>query len=740
MGTNTVSSAEIKVDIYKEEITTGAECPTKEYPYLKPQDNKCYEKYNRGSYSGKSINSVPTTTVTYYRCDGLNNTNFNSNRQECRSTRWTSLGSTPPSDLSNYFSDGNGIYYKKEKQLASNLDSGFSSSHPDTKESTVKYLSPLPVEKDRQSCDGQGVYVLSDGAANSTDETRSSALMTTALDTKGVGFNCDGGLGEAYEGSNPGGWRCMGEFAKKLYDKAKNPAKVSIQTAFVGFGNEMNDLGNGYVANACKLSSRTQADRTSDDACSPGKKTYGEPAPGYGNGGFFIASQSSEITNSVIQFIDNIGKNPIDPLSTGAISIPVDTLSPNTFQPYGYLRAMEPKPGSQNIIWMGNLKKYSVNNGALKSKDDSKWVFDTDGSFTKGTQDFWNTTVKTDDAGIDVGGVISNLKLPTTASSNNYRPLFTDIGSKKGEELFYVSRSATTPSNLLNNFKTDNTLKNLALDTQLKLLNYFGYDLNLSTTSELPSQLDAPAVPFNAMGASIHSLPVQMTYSGELDANGELKTAREQSVLYGSMEGALRTVDASSGAEQMVFVPSEILNDPVASKALRKSESDLNGVTAGIGGSWIVDSDYKVKSVSDDKTSVIASKMNVYGGMRMGGKSYYGLDMLVPTAPKFLFKITGGTGSYTRMGQTWSKPVLANIRYNNKITRVLIVGGGYDACYENPRFVLGVANPEEFKIKNSAGVVIDDCKKIKQMVTLCTLLMQILVNVFGQLVVTLQLV
>ena len=34
----------------------------------------------------------------------------------------------------------------------------------------------------------------------------------------------------------------MGEFAKKLYDGTKNPAGVSIQPAFVGFGAVMNNL------------------------------------------------------------------------------------------------------------------------------------------------------------------------------------------------------------------------------------------------------------------------------------------------------------------------------------------------------------------------------------------------------------------------------------------------------------------------------------------------------------------
>lgn len=712
MGTNTVSPAEIKVAVYKRESyrPVSYSCDNRNYPYLRESDKRCYERYEdwrNQPYRGNSIDATPAygaTITDYYKCSYLQNTNFNTGTQSCYTNSWTLLNSAP-SDLEKFTLENN-IYYKKEMQLGSNADSGFAKSHPDTKESEIKYKTPLPAPADRQSCDGQGVYILSDGAANSTSDTKSSSLMAAALGTYGDDFNCSGGL---TGGGDDSGWNCMGEFAKKLFNKSRNPAEVSIQTAFVGFGNDMNNLGNGYVENACRLSSRTQSDRTSDDTCSPTKNPYGVPAPGYGNGGFFIAKESAEITRSVIQFIDNIGKNPIDPLSTGAISVPVDALSPHTFQPYGYLRAMEPKPGTQNIIWMGNLKKYNISNGALKSKDGSNWVFNTDGTFNKGTQDFWNTTGKTDDAGIDVGGAFANVILPTAASPAGYRPLFSDIksvaaggaitGSDKKTELFLISRSSADSDSLLNKFKSDSVLKNLSLDIKLKLLNYFGYDLNLTSTLALPSKLDAPTTPFNAMGASIHSFPVQMTYSGELDANGDLKSARKQSVLYGSMEGALRVLDASTGAEQMVFVPSEILKDTLASKALRKSESDTNGAVAGIGGAWIVDSDYQVTSESTDTTSVSARKMNVYGGMRMGGKSYYGLDMLQPTAPKFLFKITGGvngTAGFERMGQTWSKPVLANIRYNNKITRVMIVGGGYDMCYENPRFTLNTVNPTEY--------------------------------------------
>ncbi len=62
------------------------------------------------------------------------------------------------------------------------------------------------------------------------------------------------------------------------------------------------------------------------------------------------------VTDSVIAFINNIGAAPLAPLTTGAISVPVDTLSPNGLQPYGYLRALEPNPQSGKLLG-GNLKK-----------------------------------------------------------------------------------------------------------------------------------------------------------------------------------------------------------------------------------------------------------------------------------------------------------------------------------------------------------------------------------------------
>ncbi|MFH4202163.1 hypothetical protein WAJ61_22465, partial [Acinetobacter baumannii] len=73
-------------------------------------------------------------------------------------------------------------------------------------------------------------------------------------------------------------WDYMSNFAKALFNggviqsdanNATNPANVSIQTAFVGFGSALNALSTTDAKNACKMSSRTQIDRSGDDACSP---------------------------------------------------------------------------------------------------------------------------------------------------------------------------------------------------------------------------------------------------------------------------------------------------------------------------------------------------------------------------------------------------------------------------------------------------------------------------------------
>jgi len=91
----------------------------------------------------------------------------------------------------------------------------------------------------------------------------------------------------------------------------------------------------------------------------------------------------------------------------------------------------------------------------------------------------------------------------------------------------------------------------------------------------------------------------------------------------------------------MVFVPKEILDKTVASQALIKGASGTpvtqtavlpqtttlpQAPAQGVDGAWVSDASYTVsRPNSPSGTSTItATTMNVYGGLRLGGNSYYG--------------------------------------------------------------------------------------------------------------------
>lgn len=735
MGTNTVKRVNVKVDKYRTRVVQepdqyGCDQASDYKYYIKRtiiSPYRCYKVTNPGITS-----SYIDPIVTRYKdviksdlCDNYQSVDYDNAVQKCRNDAWTEA-SIP----NNYVKDGSytdnnaTIHYSYEiKTDGTSTYSGFLNSDVGDIRDDFNYKSPLPEVAKRQSCDGQGVYILSDGEANNSSSNNASPIMQKALLNFGNDFKCPTTGGLMTGGT--GAWHCMGEFAKYLFNKEKNPSGTSIQTAFVGFGKQFSGLDTDYVEAACKLSSRTQPDRRNSDKCSPSIGTSSVEWPGYGNGGFFETQSTDGITDSVIQFIKNLGDTQIEPLSTGAISVPVDALNPNGFQPYGYLRALSPNPGQQVSIWIGNLKKYDINNGALV--DGSKTIFNEVGKFDLTTKDLWNPTSVADGGMVNQGGVFWNLPMPTqavsavnanpdlniravpaiTANPNGLRNLYTDVSkvennqliSKTSGELLKIpdvaSGTVTSGANVLDKFKNQDVLKSFSLEIKHRLLNYLGYDLGESIATGLPATLPVPTKPFVSLGGSIHSYPLQLTYSGEINANGDLTSVRKQSVMFGSMEGGLHIVDAKTGVEQSVFVPAEILKNPEAAKALRAGQA--GDIQHGISGAWISDTAYEIKrGTSTTSSAVTAKKMNVYGGMRMGGNSYYALDLLNENKPKLLFRVGNDLANYTRMGQTWSKPVLANIRYKNKIRRVMIVGGGYDMCYEDPRFRLGQNNTSDF--------------------------------------------
>ena len=74
-------------------------------------------------------------------------------------------------------------------------------------------------------------------------------------------------------------------------------------------------------------------------------------------------------------------------------------------------------------------------------------------------------------------------------------------------------------------------------------------------------------------------------------------------------------------------------------------------------------------------------------GLRRGGNYYYALDVTHPDSPTLMWSISPSTPGYSKLGQTWSQPVLAHIEtgtdVNPQTRDVLVFGGGYDTRQDN---------------------------------------------------------
>lgn len=124
---------------------------------------------------------------------------------------------------------------------------------------------------------------------------------------------------------------------------------------------------------------------------------------------------------------------------------------------------------------------------------------------------------------------------------------------------------------------------------------------------------------------------------------------------------------------------------------LSLAEVIVTGVAGGVNQSasskvYGMDGDLTLRTVDHNNNGFIeasqSDKAYVYAGMRRGGRSYYALDVSRKSRPEFLWSITGGVGDFAELGQSWSKPLLTQVKIDNDVKDVLIFAGGYDALQD----------------------------------------------------------
>ena len=631
-------------------------------------------------------------------------------------------------DIDAYYYDSatNIGYYLKTvnaNQGAGDIEeSGYLVSSQDSKDPSNNYLNYKAPVSDSQ-CSGYGIYFLTDGVPNASSNQIASSLMNLSLkgnsSSLSLDESCSGGLSNT---NSKSAWSCMGEYSKKLRD-VSNPAKRSILTATVGFGKEFAGIktsvdSTGKTVYHCDEKDPNSSITPSDDVknlCKLGSEAYG-------GGGFYYTTDADSLAASVTSFTAKLTQI-IETAPSGTITIPNDPLSSTNLQPFAYLPMLEPKIADSKYVWPGNLKKYNVYQGTLYGKstfpfpetarlyvDDDK---DKDGfpdDLSKTAQDLWSLGDYENDKGIVAnnaiyaGGAYARLKAPTAGTNaNSTRNVYVESGNKlinvsvvngevKGFDLldsdtYGVTEKLYLLSFLGYNVPADAAAIITALDTVDKRTAAFN-----STVSNIVK--NPPTQETKVLGGVVHSKPRQVSYGATFTDDGEISNEekdRDDYIMFGSMDGALHLVSAEKGEETFAFIPKTIIKEQL--KALKAdSEGAVGRTVFGVDAPWTSSSVLEYKFTEAAK-KVQATSVKAYGGLRMGGKGIYGLNLATATTPALLFSKTPEDTGFSRLGQVWSEPTVAKIRVKKDTNKyeskeVVIVAGGYDMCYENPSFKL----------------------------------------------------
>ncbi len=548
-----------------------------------------------------------------------------------------------------------------------------------------------------KQCSGQGIYVLTDGEPNKNSGSQN--LMQSALSNKGSSFSC---------ANTDDGWDCIHKFALKLLDATANPLGLKIRTAVVGFGSEFNDSPsyNKTLTQAQNIANLGTIDTNAKKAAYWGI---------IGEGGWYSGSSSQDIVKSVNDFIDNLSTD-IPAVTTGTPTIPQDELNPTAIQNYAYYPQFQPTPDKNYQLWAGNLKKYNVNSNGRLSDKNNTLIVDSQGKLLA-NYDLWSPDIQSTVKDADettygsqkfawMGGVKSQLALRTSATNTDTanRKLLTNRSiSGTGTTLTISESSATTLKQINLSYLTEDSYKE---DPQRGyLMNLLGYAVDATKPQTINATLLSTASELRQVGAVMHSSPILITNKGEITySNNTLGSKnREDYIVFGTTQGLLHVVDASTGKEKFAFVPNEMIDNQY--KAFAKFDSTNGGMQNlfyGVDGPWSAYTEYVADSsgnltVGTGKNS-LKGKQYVYGGLRMGGNSYYALDLADINNPKLKFHIdplnqkvyfNGNSKTFDAlqyMGQSWSKPTIAWVKWGGVRKLVMFVGGGYDAGYESDSY------------------------------------------------------
>lgn len=524
----------------------------------------------------------------------------------------------------------------------------------------------------------------------------------------------------------------------------------NIRTYNIGF----NLCGSGKVtsenATGDQVCCTVANHNTTTGVCSsplsdPGTITMLKAMSDVGDGDYFNANTADELLAAFQAITSNIVQRST---SFVAPSIAANAFNRLFSRDEVYFGLFEP---DTNTRWKGNVKKYAVcensdPDGIPSSGDECTLgnVLDAtglnaivddptqgdDGLFkTTATSDWTNGADSPDGRTIAQGGsggeitdfttrVIYTDERIVTAPTIEIATNTTAL-SDSGFQLSSTNLNTTAVQHIRDGVCPDPTIGNA--DCNLRMAWMLGAD----TQNE---DGDATTLTRWWFHDVLHSSPEIVTYGIEPGADNIVGTADDgnfiDKVLVATNDGGLKMINGLTGVEEWSFIPNALFN-------IQQALYDNTGTdhTYGIDSTPVV----RVIDVNGDGTIDPAhdndgdgtpneagegDKVYIYVTQRRGGRNMYALDV-TPAAvltnnstqivPKLLWRVDGGAGDFSRMGQSWSEPRLGRIQAGITGTPpndvpvfkdVLIFGGGYDIDVDgttagNYNFGTEVGDPNE---------------------------------------------
>jgi Tfp pilus tip-associated adhesin PilY1 len=503
--------------------------------------------------------------------------------------------------------------------------------------SRKKYISPI-----QYTCQKSNIIVLTDGLPR-FDSDSNNAIKSLVSSKNQIYTSC-----KSYptddNSSDSGCW--MPGLAEYMANQdmstgeSSQTGKQTINTYTIGFGN-INDT------------------RLLQDTAS------------LGGGRFFTTSNTSELADALRSItVDILAENT----TFATPSVSVSAYNNLGYRNDLYYALFRPAAGAR---WFGNVKKYklgkdSSGNSIVMDSAGRNAVDSTTGFFNATSVSYWSTV--TDGKDVMLGGAAGRLTTPSTRNVLTY----TDQDARAPGSSGTVALTALSPDNTAIT-KTMLGLPSNATDQSRTDILKWGRGINPSdNTARL------------ALADVLHNEPKLVAYVTDEDlqrvANSQATPATEASteklvLFYGTNEGFINAVDPATGNEIFSFIPRELLpnlyfymNDPKGTANKRY----------GMDGQFDMSITYGALNTTSQTRTV--SQATLYAGMRRGGRNYYALDVSpsgtsgsVTITPKMKWIIKGGTSTgFEKLGQTWSTPKLAKVKFNGSVKKVLFFTGGYD--------------------------------------------------------------